>query len=240
MTVAAPNLAQPGVNYSVQDALVLMQQAVRKGELQQAATIGASAAVPLSIKLDDLSLLGEIASGAEATVLYGSLNNTDVAVKLFRMHHSDDLKRFRRELSILATLAPHPNIVPLLGARALPPDYLLIMPLAATTLHSKLYQLGWRPNTLELLQLALQAAEGLAAVHEKGLVHRDIKPSNVLLGFEGQLWLSDFGLSASVEEVIQEGTLSVNMVRSRGKPTGVTTQQQSTVRSWLSGFCGVL
>lgn len=186
----------------------------------QAAAIGASAAVSLSIKLDDLSLLGEIASGAEATVLYGCLMNTDVAAKRFKLHHSDDLKRFRREVSILATLAPHPNIVPLLGARALPPDYLLIMPLAATTLHSKLYQLGWRPNTLELLYLALQAAEGLAAVHAKGIVHRDIKPSNMLVGFEGQLWLSDFGLAASVDEVIQESTLSVNMVRSRGKPTG--------------------
>jgi serine/threonine protein kinase len=208
----------------------------------QAAAIGATAAVPLSIRLEDLSLLGEIASGAEATVLYATLNNSsnssssdstspaagrtlhssssDVAVKRFKMHHSDDLNRFRRELRILASLAGHPNIVPLLGARALPPDYLMVMPLAATTLHGKMYQLGWRPNTVELLHLALQAAEGLAAVHAKGMVHRDLKPSNMLLSYEGQLWLADFGLAASVEEVVQESTLSVRMVRSRGKPTG--------------------
>ena len=42
----------------------------------------------------------------------------------------------------------------------------------------------------------------------------------LLLTDEGQLWLSDFGLAASVEEVVQESTLSVGMVRSRGKPTG--------------------
>lgn len=199
----------------------------------QAAAIGSSAAVPLSIRLEELFLLGELASGAEATVLYGTLHNADVAVKRFKMHHSDDLKRFRRELSILASLAGHPNIVPLLGARALPPDYLLIMPLAATTLHSKLYQLGWRPGHVELLQLALQAAEGLAAVHARGFVHRDLKPSNMLLSYDGQLWLSDFGLAASVEEVVQESTLSVNMVRSRGKPTGAAAATRSRAHQRL-------
>lgn len=186
----------------------------------QASAIGATATIPLNVQLDELSLLGELASGAEATVLYGSFGGQDVAVKRFKISQSDDLKRFRRELSILASLAGHPNIVPVVAARALPPDYLSVMPLAATTLHAKLYQIGWRPSTVELLQLALQAAEGLTAVHAAGLVHRDLKPSNMLLTDEGNMWLSDFGLSATAEEVVQESTLSVGMVRSRGKPTG--------------------
>lgn len=170
--------------------------------------------------LDQLALLGELACGAEASVLYGSHAGRDVAVKRFKIGQSDDLKRFRRELSILASLAGHPNIVPLVAARALPPDYLIVMPLAATTLHAKLYTVGWRPSAAELLGLALQAAKGLAAVHAAGLVHRDIKPSNMLLTDEGQLWLADFGLAASAQEVVQESTLSLGMVRSRGKPTG--------------------
>jgi serine/threonine protein kinase len=147
----------------------------------QAAAIGATAIIPLSVQLDELSLLGELASGAEATVLYGSFCGQDVAVKRFKISQSDDLIRFRRELSILASLAGHPNIVPVVAARALPPDYLLVMPLAATTVHAKLYQMGWRPSTVELLQLSLQAAEALTAVHAAGLVHRDLKPSNMLL-----------------------------------------------------------
>jgi serine/threonine protein kinase len=183
------------------------------------------------VQLDALSLLGELASGAEATVLYGSFGGDDVAVKRFKISQSDDLKRFRRELSILARLAGHPHIVPVVAARALPPDYLLVMPLAAATLHAKLYQIGWRPSTAEVLQLALQAAEGLTAVHAAGLVHRDLKPSNMLVTDEGQLWLSDFGLAATAEEVVQESTLSVGMVRSRGKPTG----EQGSLTAVLTG-----
>jgi serine/threonine protein kinase len=178
------------------------------------------------VQLDALSLLGELASGAEATVLYGSFGGHDVAVKRFQISQSDDLKRFRRELSILARLAGHPHIVPVVAARALPPDYLLVMPLAAATLHAKLYQIGWRPSTAEVLQLALQAAE-----HAAGLVHRDLKPSNMLVTDEGQLWLSDFGLAATAEEVVQESTLSVGMVRSRGKPTG----EQGSLTAVLTG-----
>jgi serine/threonine protein kinase len=92
-------------------------------------------------------------------------------------------------LATLSALAGHSHVVPLLGARALPPDYLLVMPLAASSLHHRLYMAhtcgGWRPRPAELLALAAAAADGLAAVHAAGLVHRDIKPSNILLPPEG-------------------------------------------------------
>ncbi|KAF8055592.1 SEC13B [Scenedesmus sp. PABB004] len=214
---AAPAPAQP---LSVADALPLMQAAVRRGELQEAAAVGARAVVPLSVRLEDLSLLGELASGAEATVLAGQLGGADVAVKRFTLRHSDDLLRFRRELSILASLAGHPRVVPLLGARALPPDYLIVMPLAPSSLHARLYALGWRPGAVELLALGVAAAEGLAAVHGAGYVHRDVKPSNLLVNGDGGLWLADFGLAAAADEVVAESTLSARMVRARGKPTG--------------------
>jgi WD40 repeat protein len=44
-------------------------------------------------------------------------------------------------------------------------------------------------------ELGIQAAEGLAHAHQRGVIHRDIKPSNLLLDDRGVLWITDFGLA---------------------------------------------
>jgi len=53
----------------------------------------------------------------------------------------------------------------------------------------------------EALDLAAQAAEGLAAIHSRGILHRDVKPANLFVTQTGEVKVLDFGLALAATAV---------------------------------------
>jgi Tol biopolymer transport system component len=70
-----------------------------------------------------------------------------------------------------------------------------------------------------------QAAEGLAAVHDAGILHRDIKPSNLMVGRDGRLRVLDFGL-AKAQAVTEDEKQSRPSITTDGLVVG-TAQYMS-------------
>src|SRR5690606_25062812 len=117
----------------------------------------------------------------------------DVALKF--VHTSVDPARADRWLLEARALARinHPHVVTIHEAGIVRGHAFLAMELVDGP-HLEAWIHTERPS-LDALRVAFeQAAQGLRAVAQAGLVHRDVKPSNLLLDRLGTLKVADFGL----------------------------------------------
>lgn len=126
-----------------------------------------------------------------------------VALKLHGDRHGDGEARIEREARALARLV-HPNVVTVHEVGSWQGrTYIAMEYLDAGTLRAWLAarRHPWRG----IVAIFLQAARGLAAAHDAGLVHRDFKPDNVLLGGGGRVRVADFGLARPVSSIAPPG-----------------------------------
>lgn len=106
-------------------------------------------------------------------------------------------ERFRREARVTASLS-HPALATVYALEELEGHlYIAAELVQGDNLRAKLRD-GPLPLPV-LIDVAVQAARGLAAAHAKGIVHRDLKPENLALNQHGNLKILDFGLALLTE-----------------------------------------
>ena len=142
--------------------------------------------------------LGEGGMGAVYHAKQLSLDRS-VAVKVLPVdlaRNKNFIQRFEREAKSLARIN-HPNILqiydfgddPQLGLY-----FMVIEFVEGLDLGEVLNRRGLL-GQIEVLDLLRQAVSGLEAAAEKGVIHRDIKPDNLMIGTNGLVKVSDFGLA---------------------------------------------
>jgi serine/threonine protein kinase len=188
-----------------------------------------------------------------------------VAVKVLRDASPANQARFRREARAMGRLN-HPNVATVFDVGEADGQAYIAMELVrGRTLRQWLADraghLGasasiFRAPVADVIAVLRQAAAGLMAAHEAGLVHRDFKPDNVLVGDDGRVRVVDFGLAKHHAELgddhpIDREALARELVDARitktgslmGTPAYMAPEQfrgEDDARSDQFAFCVVL
>ena len=192
-----------------------MAQLVSEGAVAEAVDLGKRGEPPLSVSLPEMApAAGEVARGPNSVVTMGTFRNRRVAIKKPKLPTSTELERFKKELRLMARCS-HPSVLPVVAAKLLPPDYLLVTPLCASNLQREVHVKGWRPAAHEWTRLAEQLSDALAYLHDvAAVIHRDVKPANVLLAGDAENprhpFLADFGLAEDIKEHEEDKARTMN------------------------------
>ena len=165
-------------------------------------------------RIEKYRILEEVGQGGMSVVYRGRDDalDRDVAVKVMHRHLARDpdaRRRFSREAKAVASLT-HPNIREIYDFSAsddelnyLVTEFVHGEPLSALLREgaSVMPEIG--------VMISIHAARALQHAHSHGIIHRDVKPENILVGMDGAVKLTDFGIAQIVglESMTITGTL---------------------------------
>ncbi|KOG97181.1 mitogen-activated protein kinase kinase kinase SSK2 [Saccharomyces eubayanus] len=140
-------------------------------------------------------------------------NGEILAVKEINIQDSKAMQKIfpliKEEMSVLEILN-HPNIVSYYGVEVHRDKVNIFMEYCEGGSLAALLEHGRIEDEMVTQVYTLQLLEGLAYLHESGIVHRDVKPENILLDFNGVIKYVDFG---AAKKIANNGTRLASMNR---------------------------
>jgi len=147
----------------------------------------------------DYHIIRRIGSGATAEVFLAEQRSLGrrVALKILKKDLANDetcLRRFVREAKAIAALN-HPGLVQIFQTDCLDGYWFIAQEyIQGETLQQEIQRSGALPIQ-QVINILWQIAAAFETAAESGIVHRDIKPENVLIGKDGLVKVTDFGLA---------------------------------------------
>ena len=151
------------------------------------------------MQIEGYTIKRELSRGPITTSFLATQNTLDrpVLLKVLNVqwrHESDLVERFRREAKIYARLK-HPNIVTIFDFGISGDSFYLAMEFVAGQDLTEFIK-SQRIIPLEVvIYITREILKGLAYAHQQGVLHRDLKPSNIMIGNDGGVKITDFGLA---------------------------------------------
>lgn len=171
------------------------------------ATLGA-------VALPGIALIEELGRGGSAVVYRARHDDDEVAVKLFESSEPQVLQRFRREVALLGRIrgAGIPRLYQAGSAGEAGCEgghpFVVTELVRGPSLAERVSEgpLGTRA----IVDVAIDVARALDAVHRAGFVHRDVKPGNIIVADDGASYLIDFDLGTPIgmRDEMTVGTLA--------------------------------
>eukprot|EP00873_Tetraselmis_striata_P013781 jgi/Tetstr1/434045/TSEL_023189.t1 len=191
------------------NCIVKMQKSFRRRRDERAAL---AALVPLDLPYPELQVMVSgkqlLGKGASGSSVYKAKRGPDmVAVKVLDQLPAEEelapqLAQYEVEARVLVRLTTAQNVVRLFGASLQQPTErgLMMEYLGGGSAQSLISKSKSGLKYARAIELAIQAARGLAELHPAGVVHRDLRPANLLLDNAGKGKLINFGLAIDLSQ----------------------------------------
>lgn len=147
-------------------------------------------------------IISRIGGGGMALVYkaHDVLLNRKVAVKVLRqqfVHDEEFIRRFRREGQSAAALS-HPNVVSIYDVGQEDDIHYIVMEYVEGHNLNEIIVERAPLQIEEAVHIAQQICDALDHAHSNHIIHRDIKPHNILIGNNGRVKVTDFGIARAV------------------------------------------
>ena len=175
------------------------------GNQSEPAPSSATTTLNIGDSLGHYRLLGLLGEGGMGRVYRATDERLlrDVALKVMSGElRPESQQRFLMEARAVARVS-HPNVVTIYEISEAPVPYLAMELVEGLELEDFAQRKPLPPKVA--CQLAIQIADALQAVHERGILHRDLKPANIMVCGDQRVKVMDFGL-AKIAELNQKLT----------------------------------